>query len=66
LANALAEDMSLHPEEAQAVEAHEGPVPKWMADELDRRERDDVGTEEDVEAVMACLPAAHRWQRRSA
>lgn len=66
LAKALAEDMSRHPEEAQAVEAHEGPLPKWMADELERRERDDVGTEEDGEAVMARLLAAHSRRRRSA
>jgi hypothetical protein len=37
-----------------------------MADELDRRDRDDAGSEEDGEAVMARLLAAHGRSRRSA
>jgi hypothetical protein len=37
-----------------------------MADELDRRERDDAGTEEDGEVVMARLLAKHSPRRQSA
>jgi hypothetical protein len=33
--------------------------PQWMAEELDRREREDAGTEEDGEQVMARLLAKH-------
>jgi hypothetical protein len=66
LADALADDMSRHAEELKAVEAHEGPQPKWMAEELDRRDSDDVGTEEDGEAVVARLLARHSRRRRSA
>ena len=47
LESALAEDMSRHAEELEAVKAHEGPLPKWMAEELDRRDSEDAGTEED-------------------
>jgi hypothetical protein len=65
LADALADEMARHPEELEAVQAHEGPLPKWMADELDRRDRDDAGTEEDGELVMARLLAKHS-RRRSA
>jgi hypothetical protein len=43
MAEALADDMAQHPEELEAVEAQEGPLPKWMADELDRRDREDAG-----------------------
>ncbi len=66
LADALVDDMTRHPEELEAVEAHEGPVPKWMADELDLRDREDAGTEEDGEVVMARLLAKHSGRRRSA
>lgn len=66
LAEALADDMSRHAEELAAVEAHEGPLPDWMAAELDRRDRDDAGTEEDGELVMARLLAKHSRPRRSA
>lgn len=66
LANALEDDMSQHPEEREAVEAHEGPLPEWMADELDRRDQEDAGTEEDGEVVMARLLAKHSRRRRSA
>jgi hypothetical protein len=66
LARALAEDLGRHPDELEAVEAHEGPIPRWMADELDRRDREDVGTEEDGEALMARLLATHARRRRSA
>jgi hypothetical protein len=55
--------MSRHPEEIQAVEAHEGPLPPWMAEELDRRDREDAGTEEDGEVVMARLLAKHAGRR---
>jgi hypothetical protein len=37
-----------------------------MADELDRRDREDAGTEEDGEKVMARLLAKHSSRRRSA
>jgi hypothetical protein len=66
LAHALADDMSRHAEELTAVEAHEGPLPKWMSEELDRRDNEDAGTEEDGEAVMARLLAKHSRRRRSA
>ena len=66
LAEALANDMAKHPEELAAVEAHEGVLPQWMAEELDRRDREDAGTEEDGEAVMARLLAKHSRVRRSA
>jgi hypothetical protein len=66
LADALADDMSRHPEELAAVEAHEGPVPEWMAEELDRRDHEDAGTEEDGEVIMARLLAKHSRPRRSA
>jgi hypothetical protein len=66
LADALADEMARHPEELEAVQAHEGELPKWMADELDRRDRDDAGTEEDGELVMARLLAKHSRRRRSA
>ena len=65
-ADVSASDMARHPEEVAAIEAHEGELPQWMADELDRRERDDAGTEEDGEAVMARLLAKHSPVRRSA
>lgn len=66
LADALADDMSRHAEELKAVEAQEGPLPEWMAEELDRRDVEDAGTEEDGEAVMARLLAKHSRRRRSA
>jgi hypothetical protein len=62
----LAEDMNEHPAEREAVEAHEGPIPSWMAEELDRRDAEDAGTEEEGEAVMARLLAKHVRSRRSA
>jgi hypothetical protein len=65
LADALADDMRRHPDELATVEAHEGPLPDWMAEELDRRDRQDAGTEEDGEAVMARLLAKHSRSRRS-
>jgi hypothetical protein len=37
-----------------------------MADELDRRDREDAGTEQDGEAVMARLLGKHSPRRRSA
>jgi hypothetical protein len=66
LEEALADDMDRHPEDLAALQAHEGALPKWMADELDRREREDVGTEEDGEVVMARLLAKHSGRRQSA
>jgi len=66
LADALANDMAKHPEEIAAIEAHEGPLPQWMADELDRRDREDADTEEDGEVVMARLLAKHSQRRRFA
>ena len=68
LDDALAKDMAKHPEdlaELAAVEEHEGPLPQWMADELDRRERDDAGSEEAGDVVMDRLLAKH-GQRRQA
>ena len=59
LATALANDMARHPEEVAAIEAHEGELPQWMAEELDRRDREGSGTEEDGEAAMARLLARH-------
>jgi hypothetical protein len=66
LADALADDMRRHPEELAAVQAYEGPLPDWMAEELDRRDREDAGSEEDGEVVMARLLAKHSRPRRSA
>ena len=66
LADALANDMAKHPEEMAAIEAHEGPLPQWMADELDRRDLEDADTDEDGEVVMARLLAKHSQRRRSA
>ncbi len=66
LAAALATDLANHPEELAAIEAHAGPIPQWMAEELDRRDREDAGTEHDGEAVMARLLAKHSQRHRSA
>jgi hypothetical protein len=66
LADALANDMAKHPEELAAIEAHEGALPQWMAEELDRRDREEEGTEEDGEVVMARLLAKHSPRRQSA
>jgi hypothetical protein len=66
LADALANDMVHHPAELAAVEAHEGTLPQWMADELDRRDRDETGAGEDGDAVMARLLAKHGRRRKSA
>jgi hypothetical protein len=66
LADALANDMARHPEDLAAIEAHEGPLPQWMAEELDRRDREDAGTEDDGDVVMARLLAKHSRRRQSA
>jgi hypothetical protein len=66
LADALANDMASHPEDLAAIEAHEGPLPQWMAEELDRRDREDAGTEDDGDVVMARLLAKHSPRRQSA
>jgi len=66
LAEALANDLAQHPDELAAIEAHEGSLPQWMTDELDRRDREDSGTEKDGEVVMARLLAKHGLRRRSA
>ncbi len=66
LADALADDMSQHAEELAGVEAHEGSLPEWMAEELDRRDREDAGTEEDGEIIMTRLLAKHSRPRRPA
>ena len=66
LADALADDISRHAEELKAVQTHEGPLPKWMAEELDRRDSEDAGTEEDGEAVMVRLLARYSRRRWSA
>ena len=66
LADALASDMANHPDELAANEAHEGVLPQWMSDELDRRDRDDAASEEDGEVVMARLLAKHSVRRQSA
>jgi hypothetical protein len=66
LADALANDMARHPEELAAIEAHEGTLPQWMAEELDRRDREDAGTEDDGDVVMARLLAKHSPRRQSA
>jgi hypothetical protein len=66
LADAIAIDIANHPEEMTAVEAHEGHLPQWMADELDRRDREDAGTEQDGDVVMARLLAKHGRRHRSA
>ena len=41
------------------------PLPQWMADELDLREREDADTEEDADVVMARLLAKHSARRQS-
>src|SRR5690349_19619578 len=66
LADALANDMAKHPEELAAVEAHQGSLPQWMAEELDRRDREDACTEEDGDLVMARLLAKHSPPRQPA
>jgi hypothetical protein len=66
LADALANDMARHPEDLAAFEAHEGPLPQWMAEELDLRDREDAGTEDDGDVVMARLLAKHSPRRQSA
>jgi hypothetical protein len=66
LADALADDMARHPEDLAAIEANEGPLPRWMAEELDRRDREDAATEEDGDVVMARLLAKHSPRRQSA
>jgi hypothetical protein len=65
LADALANDLAHHPDELAAVEAHEGSLPQWMADELDRRDRDGTDSE-DGDVVMGRLLAKHSQRRRSA
>jgi hypothetical protein len=66
LADALANDLASHPEDLAAIEAHEGPLPQWMTEELDRRDREDAGTEDDGDMVMARLLTEHRPRRQSA
>ena len=69
LAEALAKDLARHPDEVEelaAVQAQEGPLPQWMADALDQRERDDAGTEEDGDVVMDRLLGKHGQRRESA
>jgi hypothetical protein len=66
LADALANDIAQHPEELAVIEAYEGSLPQWMAEELDRRDRDDTGTEEDGNLVMARLLVKHSPRRESA
>lgn len=66
LAEALANDMAKHPDEVAAIDAHEGELPQWMAEELDRRDREDGDFAEDGELVMARLLAKHSPRRRSA
>jgi len=69
LVDALASDMATHPDELEelaAVQAHDGPLPEWMVAELDRRERDDAGSETDGDAVMDRLLAKHDPRRQSA
>lgn len=66
LADALDEEMEAQGDELLAVEAHEGALPEWMAAELDRREDEDTGTEQDGELVMARLLAKHAARARSA
>ena len=41
-----------------AVEEHEGPLPPWMVEELDRREREDAGSEQDGDVVVDRLLAS--------
>jgi hypothetical protein len=65
LTDALVKEMAHHADELAAVEAHEGALPQWMADELDRRDREDAASE-DGEAVMSRLLAKHSRRRRSA
>ena len=60
LAEALANDMAKHPDEVAAIDAHEGELPQWMAEELDG------DSAEDGELVMARLLAKHSPRRRSA
>ncbi len=66
LADALDDEMTRQAEELTAVEAHEGPIPEWMAEELDRRDREEAGTEEDGELVMARLLSKYSRRLRSA
>jgi acyl-CoA reductase-like NAD-dependent aldehyde dehydrogenase len=66
LADAIANDMASHPEELAAIEAHAGALPQWMAEELDRRDREDAGTEDDGDVVMARLLAKHSPCRQPA
>ena len=66
LADALANDMAKHPDEVAAIDAHEGELPQWMAEELDRRDQEDGDSAEDGELVMARLLAKHSQRRRSA
>jgi len=58
--------MNGHPDELKAIEAHKGPLPSWLGEKLDRRDREEAGTEEDGEVVMARLLAKHTrpgWDR---
>jgi hypothetical protein len=66
LADALANDLAKRPDDVAAIEAHDGQLPQWMAEELDRRDQEDAGSEEDGDKVMARLLAKHSQRRRSA
>ena len=66
LADALANDMARHPDEVAAIEADEGQLPQWMAEELDRRDQEDAGPAEDGELVMARLLAKHSHRLKTA
>jgi hypothetical protein len=66
--SAIAHDAK-HPDELEvlaAIEAHAGPLPPWMAEELDRREREDAGTEQDGDVVMDRLMAKYGDGHKSA
>lgn len=68
-ASAIAHDVAKHPaelEEVAAIEAHAGPLAPWMAEELDRREREDAGTEQDGDIVMGRLMAKYGDGHKSA
>ena len=66
LADALANDIAQHPEELAVIDAYEGSLPQWMAEELDRRDQGDAGTDEDGNMVMARLLVKHSPRRQSA
>ncbi len=66
--SAVAHDAK-HPDELEelaAIEAHAGPLPPWMAEELDRREQEDAGTEQDGDVVMDRLMTKYGDRHKSA